>query len=565
MKRPLGPVLDASRLQFLADLARTTLANGPLDQLFALAMDGLIRGLRIQQAGIFEVVGEGKTLRLSAGVGWSAKSKVGLTISPRKGSHLSVALSAADPVWFGVSDASLRKTIPLLARHRIVSGLALGLGSPQRRWGVLAVYSEQHRAFNAGEVDFFQTVAGVLATAVRGFHADQAQRDGSARVSAIVNTLVDGVVTIDEDGTIESINPAAQKLFGYSSDELLGRNVSLLMPQPDRRLHDQYLRNYFQTGQRRIIGIGREVIGRRKDGSEFPMELAVSELMLSGRRMFTGVVRDVTERRRLEREILSAAAHEQRRIGQDLHDGLCQHLAGISFATEVLRQKLEARAAPESLSISKIGRMVDDAITQARDLARGLQPVELDANGLSSSLKTLTEKVESIFHVTCLFVSGGPCPVEDNNIATHLYRIAQEAIANAIKHGKARTIVVDLARSAGDLLLMIKDDGVGLRTDNRTRTGSGGAGIGLKTMQYRARVIGGVLEVASSPARGTTILCRLRGNGGVLQPVAAAPRLVKDSGNARKKSRKTSSQTARKAADPDPRRRRSPHRPRAVG
>jgi signal transduction histidine kinase len=220
--------------------------------------------------------------------------------------------------------------------------------------------------------------------------------------------------------------------------------------------------------------------------------------------MFTGIVRDITERRRLEREILEAGAQEQRRIGQDLHDGLCQQLTGVAFALEVLGQKLVARAAPETAGIRKTSELVDQAITQAREMARGLQPVTLEASGLVAALQELAAKVEQMFHVSCLFVCDGPVLVHDNLVATHLYRIAQEAISNAVKHGRAKTIMIDLTADRRELGMTITDDGVGLG-----QASSDGKGIGLQTMQYRARLIGGALEVRPGKSGGTSVVCRV--------------------------------------------------------
>jgi PAS domain S-box-containing protein len=130
--------------------------------------------------------------------------------------------------------------------------------------------------------------------------AEQALRDSETRMKAILDSAVDGIVTINERGDIESLNPAAQAIFGYTSEELIGKNVNVLMPEPYRSEHDQYLRNYRHTGQRKIIGIGREVMGRRRDGSEFPLDLSVSEVLLGDRRLFTGLIRDITERKHAE-------------------------------------------------------------------------------------------------------------------------------------------------------------------------------------------------------------------------------------------------------------------------
>jgi two-component system CheB/CheR fusion protein len=276
----------------------------------------------------------------------------------------------------------------------------------------------------------------------------------------------------------------------------------MLMPEPYQSQHDGYLDAYARTGRARIIGIGREVVGLRKDGSTFPLDLSVSEFDLGGRRMFTGVVRDITERRRLEREVLEAGAEEQRRIGQDLHDGLCQHLTGVAFAMEVLGQKLAARAAPETAGMRKTAELVDQAITQARELARGLQPVTLQASGLAASLEELAAKVEGMFGVSCLMVCDGQVLVHDNLVATHLYRIAQEAISNAVKHGKAKTIVLDLHAGPREMTLTITDDGVGLE-----KSSGDGRGIGLHTMKYRASLIGGTLDVRPGRGGGTAVTC----------------------------------------------------------
>ena len=130
-----------------------------------------------------------------------------------------------------------------------------------------------------------------------------AVREAAVRLKAIVDTAVDGIITIDENGIVESMNLAAERLFGFARDEVIGSNVKMLMPEPYRSEHDGYLTAYLTTGQKRIIGSGREVVGLRKDGSTFPMDLAVSETRLGSRRIFTGIVRDITERKRLEEEL----------------------------------------------------------------------------------------------------------------------------------------------------------------------------------------------------------------------------------------------------------------------
>ncbi len=496
----------AKQQETVAVLAQVAIESSDLHELLRHFVQGLAGTLHIDLVEVLELQPDGKTLHHRAGYSWTdgliGQTKADSTAQTQAG----FTLLADEPVV--VTDLLREKRFQPdkgLLEQGVVSGITVAIGGRVRPYGVLGVYSRKLRAFAAGDVYFLRSVANLLATAVRGFEADQARRDSAERVRAIVNTLVDGIITIDARGIIESINPAAERTFGYPAPELIGRNVSMIMPRPYQDEHDTYLHNYLTTGKAHIIGIGREVIGQRKDGSTFPMDLAVSELNISGRRMFIGVVRDITERRRMEREILEAGAAEQRRIGQDLHDGLCQHLAGIAFAAEVLSQKLSARKAPEAPNIRKIGEMVDQAITQARDLARGLQPVTLDASGLLSALSALAQRIEEIFHISCCFTSEGACEIDDNNVATHLFRIAQEAISNAIKHGKAHQIAVHLADTADSLTLSVWDDGVGFRRGEQPSIG-----MGLRTMDYRARVIGGILRVQPDGAGGTSVVCAVR-------------------------------------------------------
>lgn len=145
--------------------------------------------------------------------------------------------------------------------------------------------------------------------------SDQSEvNDLLARTRAIVETIVDGVITINKRGSIETVNPAAERIFGYKGEEIRGRNVSMLMPEPYHAEHDGYLRNYIDTGEKKIIGIGREVVGLRKDGGTFPLELAVSEMEVNGERMYTGIVRDISARKETEKQLHEAMerVHEQR-------------------------------------------------------------------------------------------------------------------------------------------------------------------------------------------------------------------------------------------------------------
>ncbi|HEU5397597.1 MAG TPA: PAS domain S-box protein, partial [Verrucomicrobiae bacterium] len=311
-------------------------------------------------------------------------------------------------------------------------------------------------------------------------HAD-ALRDSAERLRAILETAVEGIITIDDRGIIESFNPSAEKIFGYSAAEARGQNVSMLMPEPFRHEHDGYLENYQRTGRAKIIGIGREVVGRRKDGGLFPMDLSVSEVKLAGRRLFTGFVRDITERKQLEQEIIEVSNREQQRIGQDLHDGLCQELTGIQLMCQVLEQKLSAKAKPEAKQVGEIASHIRDAIEHTRKLARGISPVELESNGFVSALHELAAHVEQFFGIRCRFKPSAPVQIHNNVAATHLYRIVQEAINNAVKHGRAKQVTISLEPQDGKVRMTIADDGSGFVVKP-----TADPGMGLRIMRYRA-------------------------------------------------------------------------------
>lgn len=332
---------------------------------------------------------------------------------------------------------------------------------------------------------------------------ESALRDSKERLRAILETAVEGIITIDERGIMESVNPAAQSLFGYTREEMVGRNVSMLMPEPYASEHDRYLSNYLETGKGKIIGIGREVVGRRKDGRLFPMDLSVGEVLLAGERFFTGIVRDITERKRLEREVLEISDREQRRIGSDLHDDLCQHLAGIGLMSDVLEQKLDGR--PEQAEAGRIAEHVRGAIEQTRMLARGLSPIETESADLMGALAQLASNTTEIFRVHCRFQPKQPVTVEDAAVSTHLYRIAQEAISNAVRHGAADEIAISLEMDGGEAVLRVTDNGSGLPEPKPHHQG-----MGMRIMKYRAGMIGGTLDTRAAEGGGVVVTCRFR-------------------------------------------------------
>ncbi|WP_412061950.1 PAS domain S-box protein [Rubrivirga sp. IMCC45206] len=428
-----------------------------------------------------------------------------------------------------------------LAATGVGGGLAVRIGTTHRPLALLAVLPPDARAFGPDARAFLLAAAAALHARFALDDTRHALDESQARALAVLETTVDGVLTIDERGTIESYNPGAARIFEYAADEVIGQNVTVLMPEPYHSEHDGYLEAYRTTGVRRIIGIGREVVGRRKSGATFPMDLAVSEVSLpGGRRLFTGFVRDISERRLLEREVLRIAEAERRRIGQDLHDGLGQELTAIGLFVRNLARTLDAEGSGAAADARQIVEMLDGADAHARGLARSLVPVELEQNGLEAALGRLAERAAALYGVAVTAATDGSGPAEASALtpdaASNLYWIAQEAVSNAVQHGRAAAISVHLVRGAERLRLRVEDDGVGF---GGTLHGGGAfapdapgddtldpgvaaparpvdhRGMGLRIMHYRAHLAGGALDIRSGARGGTIVTCTvpLRGTG----------------------------------------------------
>lgn len=212
--------------------------------------------------------------------------------------------------------------------------------------------------------------------------------------------------------------------------------------------------------------------------------------------------------RHLEKTILDVSDLEQARIGQDLHDGLCQHLVSAAFSANMLQQSLAKDSAPESRDAERIADMIDDSITQARNLARGLYPVRLETEGLEMALRELASTLGQRFDIPCTVECHDAFPPCGANTGIHLYRIAQEAVTNAAKHANARNILIHLSADSLHFLLKIQDDGIGIDRSNIEPRG-----MGLSIMEYRARMIGADLRVTRLTTGGTEVVCELRVEG----------------------------------------------------
>ena len=325
----------------------------------------------------------------------------------------------------------------------------------------------------------------------------------SALIETILETAVDAIITIDQSGTMKSFNKAATRIFGYDAGETMGENVSMLMPSPFKEMHNSYIQRYIKTGEAHIIGIGREVIGRRKDGTTFPMDLAVSEVNGTDTRMFVGIIRDISERKYLEKALVTASENERREIGRDLHDALGQIITGISLLAKSLAKKLKNEQSALTEDAESIATLASDAMSEAKRLAYGAFPTELERQGLVTALLQIMETVRRLHHVETHFSPPPKWKPLDRDTELHLYRIAQESVANAIKHGKPTNLYLSLTQDDQNVCLTVLDDGIGLPAKRDPTRIS----MGLDIMRHRANLIGGSLSIKNRQAAGVEVSC----------------------------------------------------------
>jgi PAS domain S-box-containing protein len=327
----------------------------------------------------------------------------------------------------------------------------------------------------------------------------QAEADLKARYENLFENANDMVFTCDLAGRITSVNQTGEQLLGRRREEIVEKKLVDFIAEEQRAAATQWFEQIVQyvelppqewdfidgPGQRVRLEIGTRVVEQK--GKIVEVE---------------GIARDITERKRLEREILEISNREQQRMGHDLHDGVCQQLAGIAYRMDILADQLEEKNFPEASEAGRIGGLINEAITQTRSVARGLFPVHLEESGLVLTLEELAANATNLFKIKCDFSCGEPAPILENAVAAHLYYIAQEAVLNAVKHGKATNVTISLKHTDGHFILSVQDDGMGFQPTNGKPTG-----MGIRIMNYRAKTIGATLDLKSSPGNGTRLAC----------------------------------------------------------
>ena len=352
-------------------------------------------------------------------------------------------------------------------------------------------------------VDSLDRVVGACITLRDAAIARKAESDlqtMAQQLRAVIDTAVDGVLMFDAADTIQMLNPACERLFGYTSDEISGRKIDTVIP-PTASGRPWSSDN--EEDGRPLLVSARAAFCRRRDGSIFPAEISVGETRSGGPPLFVAVIHDVSKRRHLEAALLDAVGREQRRFGTDLHDGLGQELTGLSLLLSALANSARASRDAHTADLERACEVARHAVQSCQTIARGLSPIGPTEGGLIGALRDLVTRLKgtsgpsvdiSVSEVSRLGLSPAA--------SDHLYRIAQEAIANALKHAHANSIKVMLEVEKEHVRLEICDDGGGVK-----EVAENAPGLGLRTMQYRASMIGARFEIAPFRPSGTRVIC----------------------------------------------------------
>jgi PAS domain S-box-containing protein len=348
--------------------------------------------------------------------------------------------------------------------------------------------------------------------------AEESLRLSEERFRSVAQTAGDAIITIDSHGKIVFWNHAAEGIFGYSADEARGKALTFIMPKRFRADHRKGLERIVSTGHSGIIGKTVDRVGRRKNGSEFPVELSLATWKTQEGVFFTGIVRDVTRRKRAEEEIrhlsrqlISAIEEERKRLARDLHDEFGQALTTLHFGMEALCDSLPQELKEVKSRCDESLRLVQELGEDIRNISSELRPGMLDHLGLVPTLKWyIADFAKRMGGLHIDFQTVGLKERPSPEIEIVLYRILQEALNNIAKHSEAKHVNVLLTYSHPKLICTIKDDGIGFeQTEDRVPFGSENQGIGLLGMRERVGSVGGTMDIRSKNAEGTMIRVEL--------------------------------------------------------
>ena len=534
-----------------------------LDQIYGAALDAILTALPCDRASIL-LYDQRQVTRFVAWRGLSQKYRKAVE------GHSPWKPDAENPQPVCIADigsADIPKQLKsTIQREGICAAAFIPLVSNKKLIGKFMVYHNAPHLFAEDELKLAVTIARQLAQAIQRQRGEDALRESEARMRATVEQATAGMARCDPTGRITFVNRILCQMLGYTELELIGKSFAELTHPDHVEDNVRRFREMVRTGK--PYAIEKRYI--RKNGSVLWLDVSASAVPgPDGKTQSTvSVIVDITARKEaevvlqrsnelleqrvvertreldaankqliseiqrrkgLEGEILSVSDREQQRLGQELHDGLCQHLTAVAFMARSVALRLKQHRVIDAADIEKIGELVNKAAIDTRNLSRALHRMDVDAAGLVLALQDLVGR--EIWRTSCRLEVKPSFHIEDDAAAAHLFRIAREAVINANKHAQARQIVVTLERFPHEIVLRVIDDGIGFPRDLEPQQG-----LGYHIMKYRAQLMGGRLEIDSPKTGGTRVSCLIPKHVAQPQSAQGGNGPVKFNRSARRKS-----------------------------
>jgi PAS domain S-box-containing protein len=352
----------------------------------------------------------------------------------------------------------------------------------------------------------------ILRDVTQRLRAEQEQARLAQRLSGLLDSAMDAIITVDEGQRILMYNRAAEKIFGWAAMQVMGRSLDMLLPERFRHGHLAHIRRFATTGvTSRRMGDGTVIYGLRSSGEEFPMDASISQLETAEGKLFTVILRDVTERVRAHEDLAAFATQanaireqEKSRVARELHDELAQSLTALKMDTILVRDSLAKDPEGSARKLEDMLVMLDASVAATRRIAADLRPLLLDDLGLMPAIEWLVQNFTQRSGIPCELIADEELELPEP-YATAVFRIVQESLQNVAKHSKASGVEVSMARIGPEMTLKVQDNGVGFATSTARKPNS----LGLVGLRERAQLLKGSVSIDSVPGRGTTVQARI--------------------------------------------------------
>src|SRR3954452_11256740 len=405
------------------------------------------------------------------------------------------------PAW--IVDVTVDPDFPRAEAARAAglhSAFCFPVVSAEELAGVMEFFTPEPRMPDDHLLETMASLGRQIGQFIDRADAHASMHDSEGRMRAILEAALDCVVTMDEHGCVVEFNPAAERTFGYAREDIIGLEMAeLIIPERLREVHRRGLQRYLDTGEGAVLNRRIEITGMRSDGDEFPVELAITRISVPGRPVFTGYLRDITERKQAEQELRASRARivqatdaERRRLERDLHDGAQQRLVALSLSLRLIRSRIDADPAPATSLLDEAIEELPGATSELRELARGIHPAILTDRGLGAALKAPAARAPLPVEVDSDVTERLPPPVE-----AALYFVAAEGLTNVARYANATRAEVCVRRGASMVSVEVSDDGIGGADPM--------SGSGLRGLSDRIAALDGVIEVTSPPGEGTRV------------------------------------------------------------